>query len=206
MLKLDMQQALRELSKDFNHFQRQQIPFINALALTRIAQNVEAAQTAALPNVFNNPTPFTRKGVAIIPARKSAPTATVYIRDIQAQYLLPHQQGGRQVLGSKRGILAPRNVGLNAYGNLPRSKLATLKAKPTVFTGRVKTKSGRQMSGVWQRTGKGKREKLRLLIQFTDPASITPSFGYYVRAERVINATYRSAFEAATNQALATAR
>ncbi len=40
-------------------------------------------------------------------------------------------------------MLAPRAVGLNQYGNLPKSKLASLRAKPNVYIGPIKTKSGR---------------------------------------------------------------
>lgn len=202
---IDLRPALAQLRRDFNHFQRQQVPFASALALTRIAQQVQAAETAALETVFDRPTPFTRKAFVVKPARKSAPTATVLARDIQSKYLEPSEVGGRQVLGAKRAILAPRGVGLNSYGNLPRTKLATLKAKPTVFVGQVRAKKGAR-SGVWQRVGKGRNEKLKLLIEFADPAPIQPVFGFLPRARSVVERVYVREFEAAMAQAMASAR
>lgn len=206
MLKFDIAPALKELRRDFGDFQRQQVPFASALALTRIAQNVQAAEVANMDEKLDHPTPFTKKGVAIIPAKKNNLTASVYVRDIQAAYLMPVETGGHQVLGGKRAILAPRGVKLNAYGNLPRGKLATLKAGPSTFVGKVTTKNGHQVGGVWKRTGSGAQAKLKLLIEFADPAPIKAKLGYAERAKQVIEATYRPAFEEAMAKAMSTAR
>jgi hypothetical protein len=203
---IDIGPAMKQLQRDFNTLQRQQVPFASALALTRIAKNVQAAETDALSTVFDRPTPFTRKAFVVTPATKRTLTARVSARPIQAKYLAPSETGGRQVLGSKRAILAPRGVGLNAYGNLPRTKLATLKAKSTVFIGSPRGRKGSAASGVWQRVGKGRSKKLKLLIQFADPAPIQPVFGFDPRARSVVARTYQPEFEAAMAQALSTGR
>ncbi len=206
MFQFDLGPALKDLRAEMKGLQRDQIPFVNALALTKIAQTVQAAETRALPAVLDRPTPFTLKAFAIVPARKSSPTATVFAKDIQAAYLAPTETGGLQRLGSKRAILAPRGVALNSYGNLPKSKLATLKAKPTVFVGKVTTKKGAIVSGVWQRAGGKKASRLKLLVQFEDPKDIKPVLGYQRRAKSVIEGCYVQAYEAAWARAMATAQ
>ena len=60
----------------------------------------------------------------------------VFAKDIAAQYLEPYEDGGPQFLGAKRAILAPVAQRTNQYGNLPRTALVRLKAKPNVFTGK----------------------------------------------------------------------
>jgi hypothetical protein len=229
---IDLSRPMKDLRKGLNDLQRQQVPFATALALTRIAQNVAAAETAALPEVFDSPTPFTKKAFSIKAATKRAPTATVFARDAQAKYLLPHDKGGVQVLGTKRGILNPKGVRLNSYGNIPKGKLASLKADKAVFFGPVTFKSSGTINGVWRRSDRGKqrgaggrsrtgnvgtkgstvakgikdRTGLTLLVRFSDPAPITPSLDYEARARKVVDATYRSAFAAALDQAMASAR
>ncbi len=236
MIRVDTRQALRQLNRDLNYFQRQQLPFARAMALTNTAWAVQRAETDALDVVFDKPTPFTRKAFSVKRATKSAPVATVFAKDIQAGYLAPSETGGHQVLGNKRAILAPAAVKLNTYGNIPKAKLAALKAQPNVFIGAVAFKSTGKISGVWQRpprgTQRGKRGRqsgkygtkestahksnaaqgirertgLKLLIRFADPAPIEPSFEFVARAKPVIERTYPLELDIALTKALATAR
>jgi hypothetical protein len=45
----------------------------------------------------------------------------------------------------------PARSALNQYGNIPRGKLAALKADPNVFFGPVRLKDGQTINGVWER-------------------------------------------------------
>jgi hypothetical protein len=50
-------------------------------------------------------------------------------------------------------MIVPKNIGLDGHGNLPRGTLRSLQRRPDVFVGKVKSKDGTMVSGVWQRAG-----------------------------------------------------
>lgn len=154
---LEFRLDLSGYRKDMDAIVRKQLPFAQAQALTMTAGHVGLAWQDEMKGELDRPTPFTLNAVAVRPARKSNLTATVYVKDIAATYLEPFVDGGPHALGSKKGLLTPKNVALNAYGNLTRNKLATLKGKGNVFVGAVKFKSGEAVNGVWQRGARGSR-------------------------------------------------
>ncbi|WP_260927393.1 hypothetical protein [Novosphingobium sp. 9] len=219
MLAIHADLNLTGLQKAARSFGAKQMPFATALALTRLAQGVSAAETQAVIDTFDNPTPFTQKGFRVQPARKSEPVAYVMAKDIAAQYLAPYVFGGDRSLGNKKAMIVPRDVALNQYGNLTRNKLASLKGKPGVFVGKVKTKKGAVISGVWQRpmiaAASGKRGKkaapkpsggLKLLIQFEDTTPAPKHLPFFERAKAYVRANAAAEFQAALRQALSTAR
>lgn len=215
MITISLKADFRPVERAFNRFQQKQIPFARALALTRLAQGVQAAERQAISETFDNPTPFTLNGIVVKPATKTRPVAIVYARDIAGAYLAPYVNGGDRSLGKKKGMLVPRDVPLNQYGNLSAGTLARLKAKPGVFIGPVKTKSGKVINGVWQRPTSakiGKRGKilkqggpLKLLIQFADTTPVQKHLPFYERARAYLKRNARREFAAAMRQALATA-
>lgn len=222
MIKIDVRKAMAGLTRDLDRLQREQVPYAAALALTATARDVAEAETKALAATFKTPTSFTLRGVGVIGARKSTLTARVFMKDIQAAYLDPYEGGGRQVLGGKQAILTPRDLPVNAYGNIPRGKLQALKGRPDIFIGEVKTKSG-MVGGVWQRvdvTRKGTQRRkaqrgrayhpvagrLKLLIQFTRPAMVTRALGYQDRARAVVDRRLPENWRKALAQALASAQ
>lgn len=193
---------------------REQLPFAVSLALTATAGEIGLAWQGEMEAVLDNPTPFTLRSVSVRAARKSDPVASVFIRPIAAEYLEPFVEGGPHFLGGKRGLLSPRNVPLNKYGNLTRNKLAALKAKPNVYVGKVRLKSGGEISGVWQRptpsarrrASKGNAPGLKLLIRFADPKPVTQHLRFYERAQQIAPKVFASHLAAALERALATAR
>ena len=222
MFTLDVRKAMGGLTRDLAAFERSQIPFAAAQMLTATARDVAAAETKALSTTFKNPTPFTLRAFGVVGARKSNLTARVFAKDIQAAYLDPYEGGGLQVLNGKHAILTPRDLATNQYGNIPRGKLQSLKGRPDIFIGEVKTKAG-IVGGVWQRvnvtrTGGVKRGKhqgrayhpvagrLKLLVQFTKPAQVTHELGYQSRAAAVVDRSLRPNWDRALAAALASAR
>lgn len=206
-VRIDMRRALQQQTRRFNDFQRRQVPFAASLALNSLATMVQVAETEALSDVFDNPTPFTRRAFGVRRASKHNLTAIVFAKDIQATYLLPWETGGRQVLGSKRAILTPKGARVNQYGNLPKGRLATLKAKSNVFIGAVKTKKGATINGVWQRpTNRKGQSALKLLIRFSDPAPVPARLHYGDRALEIVRANWRNEFSKAMTIATSTAR
>jgi hypothetical protein len=224
VLTLNVKSDLNKLTAALTRLEHQQLPFATAQALTAVARKVAHGETEGIAQTFKSPTPFTMNAVAVIPALKATQTAVVFVKDIQAAYLLPYVTGGPQVLGRKQAMLTPRDIDLNQYGNLPRGKLASLKGRPDLFVGQVKTKSGAVIGGVFQRvavsrTGRIKRGKgargrffsptqgrLKLLVQFTRPAEVTHRWAYGQRAAAIVKASLQPAFSAAMAKALATAR
>jgi hypothetical protein len=187
-----------------------QVPFATSLMLNNLAKGVVVTERDLIDETFESPTPFTENAYFIVVATKSKPIAIVAAKDIQAAYLAPYVIGGQRSLGSKRGMLAPRNVPLNRYGNLTKGKMASLKGKPGVFIGPVHTKAGKIINGVWQRPTSGKSKanapKLKLLIQFEDTTPVKKRLPFEQRARQYLDRNSRAAFEDAMRRALATAR
>ncbi len=104
-----------------------QARFAAAVALTRTAQDVRAAIPAALDQVFDRPTTFTKQGTYLRAARRDNLVAEVGFRDIQAKYLRLQAEGGIY-MPREAGIKLPGNIQLNAFGNIPRGTIAKLKA------------------------------------------------------------------------------
>lgn len=153
-----------------------QLPFVTAVALTSVVKLAQVAEQRALPSVFDRPTPFTERGIAVRPATKSVPSAAVYVRPIQAAYLHLEETGGTRQ-PAKRAIVMPAAARTNVYGNLPRNALSRLKGRNDVFVGQV---GG--IGGVWQRPPKAKGRQggkvaPKLLIGLRTRPSTSPASG-----------------------------
>lgn len=196
----------------------EQVPFAMSLALNNLAKGVALTERDAIDDTFKTPTPFTENAYRIEVATKKKPIAIVAAKDIQAQYLAPYVVGGDRWLGTKRGMLAPRAVSLNRYGNLTRGKLAQLKAKPGVFVGSIRTRRGAVINGVWQKPktaghrggrrikGEQTRAPLKLLIRFEDTTPVRKHLPFEQRAREYVARHAAGEFDAALRRALATAR
>lgn len=208
---------VKELTRNLGYLADKQIPFATAQALNALGAIVKETETQNIKATFPTATPFTQNAVAVLKASKSNPTVTILVKDRTARYLNPYEVGGVHVLNS-RALLNPKNVTLNQYGNIPKGKLAALKAMPGVFVGTVKTKAG-PISGVWQRPtpapiGKGKKMprganttgKLKLLIRFGDALPVKQRLHYQSKAKAIVAANFAPCFNAAMARALASAK
>ncbi|EDV0942596.1 hypothetical protein UJ18_004759 [Salmonella enterica subsp. enterica serovar Pomona] len=210
---------LRDLSRQLEAF-RKQIPFATARAMTSVVRQIRDAQQTAIKRRLENPTPFTVNSVRAAGATKNNLVARVFVMDTAAAYLDPFEFGGTHHL-SGNALLNPKNIRLNKYGNLPRTKLDQLKAKPNVFIGKVNG-----VSGVWQRKkppkSKGKRRRKRasstsrqqpkrggsvkLLIRFGDALPVQPVLGYMDRANTMAKALLPQEIQKALAEAMRTAK
>lgn len=228
MIGISVKADLAATHRAFIALGAKQVPFANSLALNALANGVRTIEQGEIDRTLDTPTPFTRNAYRIEVATKSRPIAVVAAKDIQAQYLEPYVVGGNRFLGQKRGMLAPRDIALNQFGNLSRGKLASLRAKPGVFIGPV-TLKGRTINGVWQRgaTPRGTRRKgggehgtkgrntnlvggarttLKLLIQFEDTTPAPKKLDFYGRAQAYLKANAAREYRTALQRAFATAR
>lgn len=208
-------------------FAAKQFPFAIAQSLTRLAQNVQLAETKALPTVFDRPTPFTMRAFGITAARKDSPQAEIFAKARQAHYLEPSEDQGLQVLGNGRKIRTPVDIGLNQYGDIPKGKIASL-----IPPGKLSTPGPRGffigtvkgISGLWQRPDYGNRRAggrgtkgahsktlpfrttLKLLIAFTRPVEVKSHLGFQDRARALVRRTFETVFHEELRKALETAK
>ncbi|MDH4746859.1 hypothetical protein OMP43_22810 [Sphingomonas sp. CBMAI 2297] len=219
MITVNFKADLKPLHRALIDLQANQIPFALALGATRLAQGVVVEEADEIDKTFDNPTPFTKKSFAIVPATKKSPVAIVFPKDVQEAYLEPYIVGGNRSLGSKKAMLVPITARTNAYGNLSRNQLAALKGKPNVFVGTVHSRrTGKPISGVWQRTPAKRAParkgavsnaapgKLKLLIAFEDTTPAPKRLDFYGRARRYISRNAAAVFSDALSQAIASAR
>lgn len=226
MLILSIKPSLNRLERDLDDLERKQIPFASATAVNVLAGLVQNAERQEMASTFDGVTPFTLGGVKVKRARKSDPTAIIYLGDVAEQYLAPYISGGRHFLGGKRGLLTPKNLTVNRYGNIPRGKLAALKGRPDVFVGTIKTKGGQTIGGVFQRgnfkvgganrrkgVGKlgrqkitGQRARLKVLIRFSDPQEVRQKLPWYQIAKDIIAKHATRELDLAMKMALSTAK
>lgn len=222
---IDIRVDLKPLHKAMAALGARQIPFATALTLNALAKGVVVEEKKAVDRTFDTPTPFTENAFRTEAATKTKPVAHVAVKDIQADYLRPYVVGGKRSLGTKKGMLAPRRVSLNQYGNLTRNKLKSLAGKQDVFIGPVTfKKTGKTINGVWQRGGRAKRRDgsygtkgahqviggarttLTLLIEFEDTTPVKKRFDFYGVAQRYVRANAASEFTTALRRAMATQR
>lgn len=204
MIGISFKADLKALERRADDIAKRQLPFAAAQALTAVARLGAEAERAAMAKALDRPEPFTLRGVAVKPARKAMPVAWVYLRPIQAHYLAPSILGGPQVLNANRAVLAPVDVRLDAWGNIPRRLLARLRGRADVFIGPVKTRAG-VVNGVWQRVG-GRKHGLKLLIRFKAPVVLAARYRFGEATRAAAAAAFPAALRAALARAVATAR
>ena len=107
--------------------QEKQTRFATAVALTKTAKLVQQSIPAALDATFDRPTPFTKNGTYLRPARRDELVAEVGFKTKQSQYLQRQAESGTYTPG-EAGIRLPGNIQLDSFGNIPRGLIAKLKA------------------------------------------------------------------------------
>lgn len=222
MLQISVSADVARIRRQLDDVARRQLPFAAARALTAAARRGAEAERQAMRTKLDRPSPFTLRGVAVQPARKEDLKATVLILPEQARYLAPSIVGGPQILGRSRGILRPKNIRLDRYGNIPPGLLAALKGRPDIFIGTVDFRDGQKISGVWQMppaaaaaksarlshkglTGGRHRKGWKLLIRFSDPVDIAARYPFGAAIANV-KAHFPADLDAALARAVATAR
>lgn len=132
--------GLPEVQAAMRDFSERRLAAAMATALTRTAGDVKKALQAALPRVFDKPTPYTMNSLYVRGATASRLVASVYFKDESAtskggtpatKYLVPNVEGGKRRV--KRFEVALQAIGalpagwvtvpgqgaaIDAYGNL----------------------------------------------------------------------------------------
>ncbi len=125
-----MERALATLASE-------QVPFAAARALNDCARAATVDVNRAMPEIFSNPTGFTRHAVVApreLSAQKDRLAAIVTLRPIQARYLLREETGGARTpadntrkTGAQAIVLPGRGLLLDSHGNIPAGAIARIK-------------------------------------------------------------------------------
>ncbi|MBF0305175.1 MAG: hypothetical protein HQL41_05955 [Alphaproteobacteria bacterium] len=122
-----------------------QARFATVLALTRVAKKAQAASQDEMRRVFDRPTPYTMRSLAVRPATKTDLEAEVLFRDFAGKgtparkYMFPGVYGGARHLKRFERALAARDIlpsgmmampgegaKLDAYGNMSRGQIVKI--------------------------------------------------------------------------------
>ena len=182
-----------------------------ANGLTKTAQFAAQKMQQQLPTIFNRPTPFTQRAIGFSPASKSKLEARVFVRDIQAAYLMRQEQGGLRTPQPGSPINIAVGQRLNQFGNISRGAIARQRAKPTVFASKCTGKTKHLPPGLYERPSKsaGKRRKakgLKLLVAFERKANYQPRFRFVERVSKVAKASVKANIAASIAEAMQTMR
>jgi hypothetical protein len=211
MIHISVRHDFDRLSRTLDNFSKKQLPFAAARALTTVARDAGDDFTRSLPQKLDRPTPFTRKAIGIVSARKNNLRAVVLIKDRQASYLRYQEEGGRR--DPKRKALAmPVGMRLNQYGNMANKAIARLVGQPNVFVGTVNG-----VGGIWRRPPRGTRRDgtygtvgadkgLKLLAAFRPHATYMPRLGFGETVGLSVKQHFSRRMREALVQALKTAR
>lgn len=191
-MKTNTDEVLRQLRGKLER----QIPFAVSKALNDTGKQIQQDLAQDLERLLDRPTPFTKRAFGLKRATKTSPRITIFIKDIQAQYLQYAISGGR-----RDEKVQPVNTRLNKYGNIPglrgNRKIRALLARPDTFNGRI---NGTE--GIWQRTKSG----LKLLMVFDQTPTYQRRFPFRVLTVRSFKRNIYANTRKAVIQAIRTAR
>jgi hypothetical protein len=149
---ISFESNIRQWSAAMTSFEREQVPFATALALTNTAKDMRTYHQSLMPVIFDRPTRFTVNSLYYLSARKSDAVATagIYFKDssrFRRHYLMPQVEGGsrpikrferwligRRIMRAGEFAVPAKGLKLDAYGNVPNGIitqiLSQLQASP----------------------------------------------------------------------------
>lgn len=229
MLKISVKHDLDKIAARIGRLGRDQIPFATAKALTLTAKAVQREIPAALDRALDKPTPFTKQGIFIQPARKTNLQAVVGFKDRQAAYMAYQIKGGTRA-PAKRALRLPGEVTLNEYGNLPKDTIKRLIAAAkagkygavvkrrlgigdrrkgagdlSLFYGQPKGHPGLPV-GIWRRAPGNPGQIIPVIVFPKTVAHYRPRFNFQRMVEEVVRREFPKEFNAAFADAMRTAR
>ena len=204
----------KKLTKHLNRIQKKQIPFATSKALNDVAFDARLFIQKSLPRKLDRPTKGITRSVQVEKSKKKNLVAIVGFaglgfkstkwKESPAKIMRRQIEGGTRSAKSK-AIPVPivRNIKLNKFGNLPRTKIKTLLAKPDkYFSGKPK---GRD-AGVYERIKTKNKRGLKMLVNYEKTTQYESGrFPLRKIVEAAVRNKYRKRFDTALNKALKTA-
>jgi hypothetical protein len=202
--------GIAAMVSNFNEFTASQAPFAMAKALTDTAKMAQVSVTEHINVAFDRPTAFTKRAMAFTPANKATLKANVYVKEMQASYLVTEMEGGARgfksfeekfATGTGAKVALPgRGIELNQYGNISKAKILRIardvntsgKSK-RFFTGKP---VGHAMpSGIYARVNNN--TQITPLIVFATAAVYQKRFRFSEVVNETVDAKFVSNLESA---------
>ncbi len=189
--------------------------FAAAQAINATLRMARDTMPAALERDLDRPTPFTKRGFAVRPARKSDLQGFLVILPMQAAYLQYQIKGGRRA-PKRIALRLPGQLKLNEFGNMPAGTIKRLVQRAKEGKRATRAQSRRfgvsnkvdlfygepgdgRPAGIYKRVresgGRGMLVPLVLLPKRS--ASYKRRFDFYGHADRVVRTRFPSALQAA---------
>lgn len=201
-----------------------QFRFALSLGMNTTIRKGRDAAVAALDRQIDKPTPFTRQGFFLVPARKDTLSATVGIKDKQAEYLVYQVQGGSRS-PKNVALRLPAAVQLNEYGNLPAGVIKQLIARAQAGKRATKGQAKRfgvsreldlfygdpgdgRPAGIYKRVViSGTKHQLIPIVVFPRRrASYSKRYDFFGAVDQVVRREFPAEARAAWARAIATAK
>lgn len=197
---LENSSALLGLSR----LHREQLPYAQALALTRTAQVAQRAEKTALPSRFEIRSNYLERGIRIQAATKRRPEAVVFWRGAGGSSgqgfatALARQETGGIKRPKGRAIALPRGIQRGSGGRITKAnRPAGLLSRKRVFIRDVKGGAA-----ILRRVGRGRPRLLYFLTR--RPAKIEARFEFRATAREAAAKAYPKEFGRAFARAIAT--
>ncbi len=201
-----------------------QVAFAASKALNATGKRVVEAMPQEIEQAIDKPTPFTKKGVAMLRyASKTNLEAVVGFRRIQAEYMRWQIEGGTYTPGGK-GLKLPAAIKLNEFGNIPKGAIAQLiavarkeqgmkkatarrvriSAKVDLFYGDPKDQTGKPWPrGIYKAVNGA---LIPLIIFPQTSAHYKARFDFQAKGKKIVERVWPGEFNAALADAMRTAR
>ena len=198
--------------------------FAVAAALTDSVKAAQAAMPAELEQDLDEPTPFTKAGFYVTPARKDNLVAEIGAKRAQDEYLRYQAEGGVRS-PKRRALRLPTAVELNQYGNLPAGTIKQLVARAQAGKRATKGQAKRygvsrkvelfygdpkdeRPAGIYKRVpiGGGATRLVPLVVFPQQGARYRPRFDFDGAARREVLRTFGPSLQRRWQQALATSK
>lgn len=191
-MQVSVKSDISAFTKALDAFGRNQIPFATAKSLTQVAAD---ASRKRLPVVADKTfdkgaTRFTKRGFKYIKATKRNLVATVFIDNIQNEYMKFQVKGGTRFPERKSLLISTDASRVNRFGNLTPATLSRMiNDKYKYFKGVPRGKTGQNYEGIWERYGRQTRrggQRIRMVARYVDKAQYRPLFPFAETIEGVV--------------------
>lgn len=225
MIDISVTFDVKKVTRQLNRIERKQIPFATMQALNDTAFQAHKKVKDFIPKVFDNPTPWVRKGVEYTKATKIKLRANVRMRDFGGKgitgetMLSPHIYGGgrkkkRSELRMGAYLMPGKSAKRNKFGNIPASQIS--KALSDMGQGMVGIKTGAKKAkyffktikgttAIWERYGR-KGSQIRPFLVATKAPRYRKRFPFFKIVKAEVAKRFPINFDKRMRQALATAR
>ena len=166
-MKINIRSNTDAIVKEMGRVAKKQVPYATSKAINAIAKLGEEEIKKQINSKIDNPVAYTKKSTFVKYSNKNDKpiSAIVGIKDKQAEYMIYLEEGGVSKARRKNKPV-PQKSFANKAGNIPRGKIARLRANKTKYFSGSPLGSGRP-AGVYQRMKGGKLRQLATWVKET---------------------------------------